>query len=77
MRGFCFSNFLAQEYRTGRALADFVEACPKTPMPGQGQVGALFRHLHINGAPAVISEDRQFWETLCTLAANRKRPDET
>jgi len=66
-----------QEFRTCRALADFVEACPKTPVPGQGIVGALFRNLHINGAPAIISEDRQFWETLNILSSNRKRPDET
>mmetsp|Transcript_21235 Transcript_21235/g.59033 ORF Transcript_21235/g.59033 Transcript_21235/m.59033 type:complete len:715 (-) Transcript_21235:33-2177(-) len=78
LHGICFLLRLSveEEYRVARTLADYSESIPKTPMPGQPP-RAVFRHLLINGSPANMSEDRQFWVTLNILANNRRRPDST
>jgi hypothetical protein len=64
-----------QETKAAKILADYVESLPKAPMSGQ-IVRPVFNNLLINGSPASLSEDNDFWATLCTLAQNRPRPDD-
>uniref|UniRef100_A0A061QZ58 Uncharacterized protein n=1 Tax=Tetraselmis sp. GSL018 TaxID=582737 RepID=A0A061QZ58_9CHLO len=78
LHGLCFLIHMSveEEYRVARTIAEYVEKVPKQPAAGQ-KPQPIFRNLLINGSPATLSEDREFWETLCTIAMNRMRSGST
>jgi len=74
---FALRMSVGEEFKVCKSLAEYIPTLPNPASTGNSAPDSIFANLHINGAPASISEDAAFWKTLQTVAKDRRRPDDS